>query len=57
MCLKNDTSTVQLTYKDMNWLRESCKWLCDSISMSFLRWMDLQSKKIAVVDSHSHLSL
>ena len=42
MCLGNDTSIVNLTYKDMTRLREPQTWLCDSIVMSFLRWMSLQ---------------
>ena len=56
ICLGNDISIVNLTHKDMNCLREPRQWLCDSIVMSFLHWMTLQSNKIAVVDSLSHLS-
>ena len=56
MCLKNDTSTVQLTNKDINRLKKSCAWLCYSIIMCFLRWISLQSNKIAVIDSLSYLN-
>ena len=53
MCLQNDTYIVQLTYDNMNRLKKSCSWLCGIIIMSFLRWMSLQSNKIALVDFYS----
>ena len=56
MCLKNDTSIVQLTNKDINRLKKYCAWLCDNIIMCFLRWMSLQSNKIDIVDSLSYLN-
>ena len=37
MCLGNDTSIVNLTYKDMTRLSQPQTWLCDSIVLSFLR--------------------
>ena len=55
LCLQNDASIVQLTNKDINRLKKSCSWLCDIIIMFFLRWMSLQSNKIAVVDLLSYL--
>ena len=54
MCLTNDTLRVQLTNKDITRLKKSCAWLCDSIIMSFLRWMSFQSNKIAFIDSLSY---
>ena len=57
MCLENEKLTVNLTHVDMDRFKEPHIWLCDSIIMCFLRWMSLQSKKIAVVDSLSHNSL
>ena len=54
MYLSNDTLRVQLTNKDINRLKKSLSWLCDSIIMCFLRWMSFQSKKIAVIDSLSY---
>ena len=56
MCLENDTSIVQLTNNDINRLEKSCAWLCDIIIMCFLRWISLQSNKIAVVDSLLYLN-
>ena len=56
MCLKNDTSIVQLTNKDINRLKKSCTWLFDNIIMCFLHWMSLQSNKIAIIDYLSYLN-
>ena len=56
MYLKNDTSIIQLTNKDINRLKKSCAWLFDNIIMCFLRWMSLQLKKNAIIDYLSYLN-
>ena len=50
---KHDDSVSFLTYADIKLFDSKTQWLNDRIDMCFLRWMSLQSIKIAVLDLRS----
>ena len=49
-CFIYDVSQIDLTYGDIKLFDSKTQWLNDNIIMCFLRWMSLQSSKIAVLD-------
>ena len=49
-CFKHDDSVIDLTYGDIKLFDSKTQWLNDRIIMCFLRWMSLQSSKIAVLN-------